>query len=519
MLFNSPEFIFLFLPAVLFGAFWLQRSGQSAALIRFLIVASLIFYGWWNWILVFLLVGSVVANFLFARQLENTRNKFLLIAFIGVNLSALGWFKYAHFIANNISATTGASIDVGDIALPLAISFFTFQQIAYLVDIYNGNPAERNFSRYALFVTFFPQLIAGPIVHHSEMLPQFRGPRFCINAENLSVGLAIFALGLFKKVVIADPIGDYSDLVFSSAELGTTITFVTAWFGVASFGVEIYFDFSAYSDMAFGLARMFGINLPINFNSPYKATSIIDFWRRWHITLSRFLRDYLYIPLGGRRAGAPRQYANILIVMLIGGLWHGAAWTFVLWGGLHGLFIVVNHIWRACRKTLLASIPSFDLAGAWFGRLLTLAAVLFAWTFFRAESPESAKVIAWGLLGLNGLFLPDSYQQLAGTFAPVLSSIGISFGVEPDAEAYPTLVNLLTVGGIFAATLILPNTYEWFARYNSFPNRARETLADLPAAVQWRPGRTAGLITAVLLLASLSTFLSADKDAFIYFQF
>ena len=280
---------------------------------------------------------------------------------------------------------------------------------------------------------------------------------------------------VFKKVVIADPIGDYSDLVFSSAELGTTITFVTAWFGVASFGVEIYFDFSAYSDMAFGLARMFGINLPINFNSPYKATSIIDFWRRWHITLSRFLRDYLYIPLGGRRAGAPRQYANILIVMLIGGLWHGAAWTFVLWGGLHGLFIVVNHIWRACRKTLLASIPSFDLAGAWFGRLLTLAAVCSPGHFSGRKSGKEGNCM--GPSRSEWIVSPDSpttrgyirSRSVIDRYKPASNRMRrpIHAGKSAHRRRY------------IRRNAILPNTYEWFA-LQFVSEQARETLADFP---------------------------------------
>lgn len=519
MLFNSPEFLFVFLPAVILGFLLLQKFGFHTGQIRFLVVVSLIFYGWWNWQLLALLVGSVIANYIFASYLMQRRRRVVLIVAIAANLAALAWFKYAHFLADTVNQVTSTTIDLGDIALPLAISFFTFQQIAYLVDIHLGLTSERSFSRYALFVVFFPQLVAGPIVHHSEMLPQFRSKALRINTENLSIGLAIFALGLFKKVMIADSVGVYSDLVFSSAAHGTPITMLTAWFGVASFALEIYFDFSGYSDMAIGLARIFGVRLPINFNSPYKATSIIDFWQRWHITLSRFLRDYLYVPLGGNRKGSSRRYINIMIVMLIGGLWHGAAWTFVFWGALHGAFIAFNHIWRAIRRKLLPSDFTLGWFGVFISRALTLVAVLFAWTYFRAESWESAGVIASGLVGLNGFFLPESYEILLGANAPLFQSLGVTFGVEPDAEAYPTLERLLTVAGIFVATLCLPNTLEWMKNFKPALAEIQTTTRSLPKWVLWKPNTLTGLVTAVLLLVSFSTFLTADQNAFIYFQF
>lgn len=519
MLFNSPEFLFVFLPAVVFGFLLLQKFGFETGRIRFLVVVSLIFYGWWNWQLLALLVGSVIVNHVFANYLMSRRSRMVLVVAIAANLAALAWFKYAHFFAGTVNQVTGANIDVGDIALPLAISFFTFQQIAYLVDVHLGLTAERNFSRYALFVVFFPQLIAGPIVHHAEMLPQFRSKALRVNTENLSIGLAIFALGLFKKVMIADSVGVYSDLVFSSAEHGTPITMLTAWFGVASFALEIYFDFSGYSDMAIGLARIFGVRLPINFNSPYKAKSIIDFWQRWHITLSRFLRDYLYVPLGGNRKGSSRRYINIMIVMLIGGLWHGAAWTFVFWGALHGTFITINHLWRAIRRKLFSPDFSIGWFGVFISRALTLVAVLFAWTFFRAESWESASVVVRGLVGMNGFFLPGSYEILLGENAPLFQSLGVTFGVEPDAEAYPTLERLLTVVAIFAATLYLPNTLEWLKNFKPALNELQSKKRSLPELVLWKPTTLTGLITAALLLASFSTFLTADQNAFIYFQF
>lgn len=519
MLFNSWQFIFIFLPTIVLGALLVQRYGRDNQIIPFLVLASLVFYGWWNWKLLGLLVASVVLNYGFARLLSGERRRIILFIAIVANLAALGWFKYAHFLADNARSLTGIKIELGDIVLPLAISFFTFQQIAYLVDVYKGHSAEKHFWRYSLFVVFFPQLIAGPIVHHSEMLPQFRNSNLRLRVDNLSIGIAIFAVGLFKKVLIADPVGVYSDLVFSSAAYGTPITFVTAWFGVASFALEIYFDFSAYTDMAIGLARMFGVSLPINFNSPYKAVNIIDFWRRWHITLSRFLRDYLYIPLGGNRSGIPRQFVNIMIVMLIGGLWHGAAWTFVVWGGLHGGFLIVNHVWRILRARYFPAAFSLGLPGRVSAQALTLVSVLIAWAFFRADSWESALIIVHGLFGLNGLFLPESYGALTGSFAPSLQALGVTFGVEPDAEAYPTLPRLLTVIAIFMATCFLPNTQEWFAKYDPALGAIQSKLVGLPNALLWRPGMVTGVITALLLLASFSTFLTAGNDAFIYFQF
>lgn len=519
MLFNSPEFLFVFLPAVILGFLLLQRFGLHTAQVRFLVIVSLLFYGWWNWKLLALLIGSVVLNYAFASYLTQYRSRVVLAIGIAANLAALAWFKYAHFLADSLNHVANTSISFGEIALPLAISFFTFQQIAYLIDVHLGLTSERNVSRYALFVVFFPQLIAGPIVHHSEMLPQFKAGALRINVENLSVGLAIFALGLFKKVMIADSVGVYSDLVFSSAAHGTQITMLTAWFGVTSFALEIYFDFSGYSDMAIGLARIFGIRLPINFNSPYKAKSIIDFWQRWHITLSRFLRDYLYVPLGGNRKGEARRYTNIMIVMLIGGLWHGAAWTFVFWGALHGAFIVVNHFWRRLRAGFLLPGYSFGRPGVFCSRALTLIAVLFAWTYFRADSWESAHIIVSGLAGFNGFFLPESYEVLLGSNANLFQALGVTFGVEPDAEAYPTLERLLTVAVIFLATLLLPNSLEWLKNFKPVLQEIRVKTVFMSERFLWKPNAVTGLVTAVLLLASFTTFLTNDQNVFIYFQF
>ncbi|MBT5260335.1 MAG: MBOAT family protein, partial [Nitrospina sp.] len=347
MLFNSYAFIFLFLPVTLLGFQLIGNRGHCRVAVSWLIGASLFFYGWWNPAYLGLILTSILFNYAVGVSLGSRPAKTVLVVGIAANLGLLGYFKYANFFVDNINALTGSDIVLERIILPLAISFFTFQQITYLVDTYRGETQECDFLRYCLFVTFFPQLIAGPIVHHREMMPQFAKDTFCrLKAKHLAVGLTIFSVGLFKKVILADGIAVYSTPVFDAAEAGVILTFVDAWCGALAFTFQLYFDFSGYSDMAIGLGRMFGIILPVNFFSPYKASNIIEFWRRWHITLSRFARDYLYIPLGGNRKGTLLRFANLMITMLLIGLWHGAGWTFVIWGGLHGSYLVINHGWH-----------------------------------------------------------------------------------------------------------------------------------------------------------------------------
>jgi len=302
MLFNSYAFIFAFLPIVGIGYFWLARRATNLALV-WLLLSSMLFYGWWSWSYLGLIVASFVANYLFAIFLAQHRSLILLSFGVGLNLAVLGWFKYANFTADNLNVLFDLGINLAPIVLPLAISFHTFQQIAYLVDVKRGVEPEPNLLRYGLFVCFFPQLLAGPIVHHHEMLPQLKGWRQALRHEDLAVGVTIFLIGLAKKTLIADRMAAYASPMFDAAATGLPISLLDAWAGVLAYTLQIYFDFSGYSDMAIGLARMFGIRLPMNFNSPYKAASIIEFWRRWHITLSRFLRDYLYVPLGGNRHG------------------------------------------------------------------------------------------------------------------------------------------------------------------------------------------------------------------------
>jgi alginate O-acetyltransferase complex protein AlgI len=355
MLFNSPIFIFFFLPTVLIVFLLLKsfsaRAGnhiQKRLPIIWLILASLFFYGWWYPGNLGIILTSIALNYGLGILLNRNGfspvvRKFLLVVGISGNLLAIAYYKYAAFLVDNANSLLGQNFQVPDIILPIAISFFTFQQIAYLVDAYAVRSEERNFVNYIFFITFFPQLIAGPIVHHSDVLPQLSQARWKVAIPEIMIGSTIFIMGLFKKVIFADSIAEYATPVFNAASENIIPTFSEAWVGALAYTFQLYFDFSGYSDMAIGLAFMFGIRLPINFFSPYQAISITDFWRRWHITLSNFLRDYLYIPLGGNRKGNLRQSLNLMATMLLGGLWHGAGWTFILWGGLHGVALVINH--------------------------------------------------------------------------------------------------------------------------------------------------------------------------------
>lgn len=392
MLFNSLPFLAGFLPVVLIVTVGVTKFGGRRAGVLFLLIASLGFYAYAFPPHLLLLLFSIFANYLFGLQLARKPNGAMLSIAVSFNLGLLGWFKYAGFFAESFSALSGVTFAI-QVVLPLAISFFTFQQIAYLVDIRRGEAKPHGFLDYCFFVGFFPQLIAGPIVHHRHVIPQLSGSRFLrFHGTDLTVGFALFAIGLSKKVLIADNLRFTADRIFDAASLGVEPSFTEAWVGILCYSFQIYFDFSGYSDMALGLGRIFGLRLPKNFESPYKAGSIIEFWRRWNITLSHFLRDYLYFPLGGNRNGTVMRYLNLFIVMLLGGLWHGASWTFVVWGGLHGAYLALNHAWRYCVPFALPRFANLSL---------TFVAVCFAWVFFRAGSFDEAFVIVRAMSGLG----------------------------------------------------------------------------------------------------------------------
>lgn len=416
MLFNSYGFLLVFLPLTWSIYFLLNKYTSFESGKFFLLLASVVFYSWWNPLYVFLLLFTVLFNFIVGRQLSynktNLTRKALLISGVAVNLSLLAYYKYCNFFIDNTNALLHTGISMQEIILPLGISFITFQTIAFLVDCYKGQTKEYNLVNYSLFVTFFPQLIAGPIVHHAEMLPQFaQKENKYINYENLLRGSMLVMLGLVKKVIIADTFAIWANNGF---DVAASLNFAEAWITSLSYTFQLYYDFSGYCDMAVGLGLMFNIRIPFNFNSPYKATGIADFWRRWHITLSRFLRDYLYIPLGGNKKGFGRELSNLLIVFVLGGLWHGAAWTFVFWGFLHGMAIITERLFRLTQIKL----PVF---ASW---LLTFNFVNAAWVFFRADSWADAIKVLKGMAGLNGIVLPESLQR----FGILAKASMISFG-------------------------------------------------------------------------------------------
>lgn len=382
-----------------------------------LVGASLFFYGYLNpsYLLPLILI-STCFNFAVGSGLNNWRfnskiSKQALLTFgIVCNLVLLGYFKYMDFFIGNINALFHFDLSLLHIALPLGISFFTFTQSAYLCDSYYGKTKEYDFLNYALFVSFFPHLVAGPIIHHSEMMPQFEQLKNkFINWKNLSEGLFLFLVGLFKKVIIADTLAKWASMGFDST---APLSFLEALISILSYTFQIYYDFSGYTDMALGVAKMFNIDLPQNFNNPYKAIDVQDFWRRWHMTLSRFLRDYLYFPLGGSRKGSFRTYINLLIVFFLCGLWHGASWMFIIWGMLHGFASVINRLW----KNTNIELPH------WLSWVITFTFVNFAWIFFRAANLSIAKNIIKSVLGLNGFAIPKIYGAAIEYF-PHISNI------------------------------------------------------------------------------------------------
>lgn len=455
MLFNSYTFLFLFLPTTYFCYYQLEKFSNQRIKLFWLVLVSLFFYGWWNPIYVSLIVSSIVFNYYFGRLIWKYESNILLIFSITVNLLLIGYFKYTNFFIDSINNISGSDFNLEQIVLPLAISFFTFQQIAYLVDVYRKKVEKHDLLQYSLFVLFFPQLIAGPIVHHQEMLPQFLMMRTSSKSKNLGIGITILIIGLFKKVIIADGIAIYSTAVFNAVDSGATVTFFEAWGGAFAYTSQLYFDFSGYSDMAIGIARMFGIKLPENFNSPYKSNNIIDFWKRWHITLSRFLRDYLYFTLGGNRKGRLKRYINLLITMFLCGLWHGAGWTFVIWGCLHGIFLVINHAWRYLKTHTYLKFIKIGYVGIILSRLITFLTVVVAWVFFRAENFSGAINMLKGMSGRNGFILPE---ELSGILPDLCGTIQFSGTTIGTLGHYTSLFWVMLLLFIVWFT---PNTYEW----------------------------------------------------------
>ncbi len=518
MLFNSYEFLFLFLPTTLVVFFVFSGARWFRAAAAWLAIVSIVFYGYWSPRYVILLMASVGFNFMAGSVIAARRQagqaagaRLILIVALAANLATLGYFKYADFLVDSINTATNASLPLLHVVLPIGISFFTFTQIAFLVDTYHGKVRESRFVPYVLFVTFFPHLIAGPVLHHAEMMPQFaRDQTYRFNTNNFLVGTTFLAIGLFKKVVLADGIQPFVAPVFDAGP-GYSLVPIEAWGGVLAYTLQLYFDFSGYSDMAVGLAKMLNIDLPLNFNSPYKAVNISEFWRRWHMTLSRFLRDYLYIPLGGNRKGPTRRYVNLMLTMLLGGLWHGAGWTFAIWGGLHGMYLVVHQLWQwGLERFAGSAFPATgtrppSATGRVLAAALTFLCVVVAWVFFRATSLESALGVLEGMWSFDGLVLPREWQAHWPSSWPSHGA-GVRFAA---LDASGGVLQWGWISALLAIAWICPNSQELVAL-----GRAR--LAGV-VREQWAWMSLGGLGVVVFMLAAING--SRGSSEFIYFNF
>lgn len=510
MLFNSFTFLLLFLPITAIGYFVLGcKSREGAA--TWLALVSLAFYGWWSLSYIPLLLGSISFNYWIGQRVKvatGAERKRWLAAALVADLTLLGYFKYADFFISSANQLAATQLPALHIVLPIGISFFTFTQIAYLVDTYQGKVNESNFLHYLLFITYFPHLIAGPVLHHAEMMPQFRRPsRSRFSSRNLAVGLSIFAIGLAKKVLIADNLAPHATYLFDQSDV---FSLIVAWGGVLAYAFQLYFDFSGYSDMAIGISLLFGIRLPLNFDSPYKSANIIEFWRCWHMTLSRFLRDYLYVPLGGNRKGPVRRYINLILTMLLGGLWHGAGLNFIIWGALHGIYLIINHGWNAFASALRfrRSSPLWMV----FSIALTFASVCVAWVFFRAQDISKAAIILQGMFGGFGIGLPEAIGMELGSMRPLLERLGITFYLGGGSRFLETWQ---WVVGSSAIVFLFPNTQQIMVRYAAALGRAPRPYS---ATWQiWQPSRRWSVYIGALLFGSL---LSLSRPAeFLYFQF
>lgn len=521
MLFNSFIFLFVFLPLAYLGGMAISKV-RPTALVPWMGIASIVFYLWWSVHDTVILVASIVCNYAIASYMlaekKENRRKQAMVGGIALNLCTLAYYKYANFFIHNVSALLQTDSSLISVALPLGISFFTFTQIAFLVDCKRHDVSHHSFANYFLFVTYFPHLIAGPIIHHKEMMPQFSSMHERVGRSDLlSVGLTILIIGLFKKVVLADSIAPYADAVFDRAAFAAP-GFFEAWCGSTAYAMQIYFDFSAYSDMAIGISYMFGVRLPLNFDSPYKARNIIDFWRRWHITLSRFLRDHLYFPLGGNRLGPPRRIINLMATMLLGGLWHGANWPFVIWGALHGAFLAVNHGFQAVTRNTKIETMLRTRAGTFLCTAFTFLCVVFAWAYFRAADLESAHNVIRGMLGLNGFQLPDRYVAFLGPWVGALNALGIQF---VTMETFGSKQQIAWTLALLFISFCLPNIREIMCKHA--PALELRQSPDVGTGRQswyvWMPTLPAIAITGALSITVLWLMLSGDEVRFIYFTF
>jgi D-alanyl-lipoteichoic acid acyltransferase DltB (MBOAT superfamily) len=510
MLFNSAVFIFAFLPLAMIGFGLAYRRGGLESAWAWLALASVIFYSWWNPFHTPLLLASVGGNYWLGRRLSSPDeggHKWLMTSGVVLNLGLLGGFKYWNFLAANVASLLGQTWEGTSLDLPLGISFYTFHQLTYLFYCRAGRAPDASFCQYLLYVTFFPQLIAGPIVRPLEMLPQLRQSRdTAFRWGDISIGFTLLSIGLFKKMVVADYVAQWVGPVFDHGGQGGDVAFLDAWVAALSYTFQLYFDFSAYSDMALGLAKLFSVNLPGNFFSPYKACSIVDFWRRWHITLSLFLRDYLYIPLGGNRKGELRRCFNLLVVMFIGGFWHGAGWTFGIWGLWHGVCLLVNHAWsQSWLGKLWARLPVSAFSWA-----LTFLVVTIGWVLFRAPGIERALSLLSSMFGGAGVQVPANWLKRM----PWIEVVGIE--ARSEWLVFSGAEQVFALVALFMIVLLLPNPLQ-IMREVMVPPNANAMPESKATRLLWKPTRTWALVSGVIFTIAL---LHLGKlSEFLYFQF
>jgi len=542
MLFNSYEFIFGFLPLTLAVFFAFGAMSRTWAL-RWLIVGSLAFYAWWRPLNVLIIAPSVAINFGLARLMERFRreqkpgaSRVVLVLGVAFNVAFLGYFKYANFFVSAVNDMAGTHLALARIVLPLGISFITFQKIAFLVDVNAGRIEKFTLQDYCLFVLFFPQLIAGPIVHFREMMPQFHKAACRPEWDNLSVGLTLFLFGLFKKVVLADGIARFVGPIYQQAAAGAAMSLLPSWLAAIGFTFQIYFDFSGYSDMAIGLGRLVGVRLPPNFNSPLKASNIIDFWLNWHMTLTRFLTAYIYNPLalkltrrrmaagrplfGGRKSSVGAFVELLMfptiLTMLISGLWHGAGYLFILWGLVHGIFLAVNHAWRRVGPALWRDRASYERVMKPVGFVLTFVCVAAAMVIFKATTLSAAADLLKGMVGLNGVLLPGTIYDRLGPLAGWLQHAGIGRGLEDGVMFSRLALWVIGLGGI---ALLLPNTLQILDTYEPAlgvrPKQGDRRL--LERVFSWKPSLAWAIAASVV--AAVGVLHLSGKSEFLYWQF
>ncbi|HET6334005.1 MAG TPA: MBOAT family O-acyltransferase [Polyangiales bacterium] len=536
MLFNSSTFLLAFLPIVLCGFLVLAGAGKRSWAGLWLTAASFVFYGWWDVRYVPLLLGSMLFNYSVGRSLARQPRRWLLWSAVGANVALLGFYKYTDFFLSTVNTVAGLDFALPRIVLPLAISFFTFQQIAYLSDAHDGEAAEHDFANYCLFITFFPHLIAGPITHHREMLPQFNDPEnFRPRWDFLSVGATLFLVGLVKKVAVADQCSELVGKVFT-ASAHRPVQLIDAWGGALAYALQIYFDFSGYTDMAIGLGMLFCIRLPQNFNSPYKARNIIEFWSRWHMTLTRFLTAYIYNPITLRMTRAraakglplPRRgrmtfgaWASLvvyptLLTMLVSGLWHGAGWQFLMFGLLHGVYLCVAHGWHALKAKWGLPVHSVNKLVNAASVLVTFLCVVVALVYFRSSSVAAANQLLASMLGAGGLMVHPSLLAIPG-----VGFLAHTFEWTVDSASRVPLSSVVGIAAMLTVVWTLPNAQQWLRSYPTAIQTAPQAswLQRVLPVATWRPTVAFGLSIGAVGFFVIMRAISAAPTEFLYFQF